>query len=69
MTREESVPLIRYLYEQACQPDLVYRHMWRDGDLVVWDNRCTLHYAVHDYGAAPREMHRVALRGEPALLH
>ena len=36
----------------------------RLGDVVVWDNRCVMHYAVHDYGDAPREMHRVTVRGE-----
>lgn len=67
MTREESEPLIRYLYAQAYRPDIVYRHMWQPGDVVMWDNRCTLHYAVHDYGAEPREMHRIAVRARPAM--
>lgn len=67
MKREESEPLIRYLYAQACRPDIVYRHMWQPGDVVMWDNRCTLHYAVHDYGAAPREMHRIAVRSRENL--
>lgn len=62
MRRDESEPLIRYLYAQACRPDIVYRHMWQAGDVVIWDNRCTLHYAVHDYGAEPREMHRIAVK-------
>ena len=36
----------------AARPEFVYRHRWRDGDVVMWDNRCLLHYAVHDYGDA-----------------
>jgi len=68
MKREESEPLIRYLYAQACRPDIVYRHMWQAGDVVMWDNRCTLHYAVHDYGREPREMHRIAVRARQPLL-
>jgi taurine dioxygenase len=62
MTPEESRPLLDYLYAHASQPDLIYRHHWRPGDVVMWDNRCTLHYAVHDYGDATRTLARVTLR-------
>ena len=62
MTPEESRPLLDFLYDWATQPDLIYRHQWRPGDLVMWDNRCTLHYAVHDYGdEAKRTLSRVAV--------
>lgn len=61
MTPEESLPLLKFLYEHASQHDLIYRHHWRDGDVVMWDNRCTLHYAVHDYGDVPRTLARVTL--------
>lgn len=64
MTREESEPLIRFLYTQAHRPDIVYRHTWQPGDVVMWDNRSTLHYAVHDYGTEHREMHRIALKAK-----
>jgi taurine dioxygenase len=50
MTPEESRPLIEYLYGHSTKPDRVYRHHWTEGDVVMWDNRCTMHYAVHDYG-------------------
>jgi taurine dioxygenase len=63
-TDEESWPLLGYLYQQSTRPDNVYRHRWRAGDLVMWDNRCTMHYAVHDYGAQERVLNRVTLRGE-----
>jgi taurine dioxygenase len=66
MTEAESAPLIRYLYSNACQPDAVYRHKWQLGDVLMWDNRCTMHYAIHDYGDEPREMYRMTLKGEPA---
>jgi taurine dioxygenase len=65
MTPQESAPLIQYLYEQACPPDNVYRHNWRLGDVVMWDNRCTMHFAVHDYGDLPRDMYRMTINGEP----
>jgi len=66
MKREESEPLIRYLYNHSFRPDRVYRHMWKDGDVVMWDNRCTMHYAVHDYGNEPRDMYRITFEGDPA---
>jgi len=64
MSDEESLPLIRFLYEHSISPDRIYRHRWRNGDVVIWDNRCTMHYAVHDYGDdAVRELHRISIRG------
>ena len=61
MTEAESRPLLDYLYEHAHSPDLIYLHHWRPGDVVMWDNRCTLHYAVHDYGEATRNLSRVTV--------
>jgi taurine dioxygenase len=63
MTDAESRPLLDFLYDHATQPDLVYRHHWRPGDLVMWDNRCTMHYAVHDYGDSDRSLSRVTISG------
>lgn len=63
MSRIESDGLLRLLYEHATQPELVLRHRWRAGDVVIWDNRATMHYAVDDYGAAHRCMRRVTIRG------
>ncbi|MFN0163390.1 MAG: TauD/TfdA dioxygenase family protein [Burkholderiales bacterium] len=64
MTEAESRPLLDFLYRHSTSPDNVYRHMWRIGDVVMWDNRCTMHYAVHDYGQAERVLNRVTLKGE-----
>jgi len=63
MTEAETRPLLDYLYEHSVQPDRVYRHVWEDGDVVMWDNRCTMHYAVHDHGTATRILHRVTIKG------
>lgn len=63
MSRIESDGLLRLLYEHATQPELVLRHRWRAGDVVIWDNRATMHYAVDDYGAAQRCMRRATIRG------
>ena len=64
MTIEESRPLLRFLYEHSTSPDNIYRHMWRVGDVVMWDNRCTMHYAVHDYGEQERVLNRITMKGE-----
>jgi taurine dioxygenase len=64
MTREESEPLLAFLYQLATAPDLTMRHSWREGDLVIWDNRSVQHYAIHDYGEAQRTMHRVTVIGD-----
>jgi taurine dioxygenase len=61
MTDDESRGLLLFLYQHASRPEFVYRHRWRDGDVVMWDNRCLLHYAVHDHGDATRLMHRVTV--------
>ena len=64
MSPEESLPLIEYLYEHSSRPDRVYRHRWSNGDVVMWDNRCTMHYAIHDYGEQTRSLHRISIRGD-----
>ena len=65
MSRAESAPIIRYLCEQATQPENVYRHQWRVGDLVCWDNRTTMHLALGDFDpTARRRMLRATVQGE-----
>ena len=43
MTRDESRPLLDDLLDWCTRPECVYTHRWSVGDLVMWDNRCTLH--------------------------
>jgi len=64
LTEDESRGLLDFLFEHICRPDFTYRHQWAAGDVLMWDNRCTVHYAVHDYGEAPRVMHRTTVAGE-----
>ena len=64
MTVEESRPLLDLLIRLATTPDLCYRHQWRPGDVVMWDNRGVMHFAVHDYGDQERVMHRVTVQGD-----
>jgi taurine dioxygenase len=63
LTEAESLPILSFLYEQSATPDNVYRHQWRPGDVVCWDNRCAMHYGVHDYGDLERTLHRITVGG------
>lgn len=65
MTAEESAPLLELIEAQATVPENVYRHCWQPGDILVWDNRCTMHFAVYDYDPSePRRMHRTTAAGD-----
>ena len=62
---EESQPLLDYLTAQATRPENIFRHHWRAGDVVLWDNRCAMHYAVRDYDdTMVRYMHRTTAGGD-----
>ncbi|MEM7251461.1 MAG: TauD/TfdA family dioxygenase [Pseudomonadota bacterium] len=59
MTPAESAPWLETVYRAATTPENVLRHRWREGDVVIWDNRAVMHYAVRDYDESmPRLMHR-----------
>ncbi|OWJ69170.1 TauD/TfdA dioxygenase family protein [Inquilinus limosus] len=64
VSREDSRPLLSYLQSLLGRPEFSYRHRWTKGDLVIWDNRATTHYAIHDYGDYPRLLYRVTVQGE-----
>jgi taurine dioxygenase len=63
MSREESKGLLEFLFSHLAKHEFVYRHRWQQGDIVMWDNRCTIHYAVHDYGDEKRVLHRTTIAG------
>lgn len=58
----ESHALLEYIYDFCEQPEFCTRHRWSPGDLLMWDNRATLHYAVGDYDE-PRMLHRCMVHG------
>jgi taurine dioxygenase len=62
-SRVESDHLLSLLHAHTSQPEFLMRHRWRPGDVVIWDNRATMHYAVDDYGDVERRMRRVTIRG------
>lgn len=64
-TPEESQPLLDMLTARATRPENVFRHHWRAGDVLMWDNRCVMHYAVRDYDdTMPRLMYRTTAAGD-----
>jgi taurine dioxygenase len=63
MTREESAPLLQYLFRHQVRPDFTCRFRWRPGSIALWDNRCAQHNAINDYQGHRRLMHRITLAG------
>jgi len=65
MTVEESAGLLKFLFEHSVLPEFTYRHAWSPNDLLMWDNRSTIHLAVPDYShSETRHMHRLTVLGE-----
>ncbi|MFB9854832.1 TauD/TfdA dioxygenase family protein [Micromonospora andamanensis] len=60
----ESRAILDLLYAHLTKPEHIVRHRWCAGDVALWDNRSTAHYANRDYGSARRVMHRITLRGD-----
>jgi alpha-ketoglutarate-dependent taurine dioxygenase len=63
----ESEALLVRLRSWATQPRFVYRHHWKLGDMVIWDNTGTMHRALHYDHKSGRLMHRTKLEGEEAF--
>ena len=65
MPEGEALSLLDDLLAHAVQAKYQYRHRWRKGDLVLWDNRCLLHKANGDYDHSQvRYLYRVMLKGD-----
>ncbi|MEQ8440434.1 MAG: TauD/TfdA family dioxygenase [Alphaproteobacteria bacterium] len=61
---DESKEVLALLFKHALRPDFTFRHRWQSGDLCVWDNRMTMHYAINDYDGHRRLMYRTTFEGE-----
>ena len=59
--RAESDAILDMLYEHATQPNYTIRYEWTEGDVIVWDERCTQHFAVADHYPQRREMARLTV--------
>ncbi len=64
LTEAESDALLRFLFAHATHPNFQVRWHWQAGDVAIWDNRATQHFANFDYGAAHRIMHRATVLGD-----
>jgi taurine dioxygenase len=60
MPEEESRPLLEELFAHCIRPEFIYRHQWRVGDLLMWDNCATQHNAIGDYKWPQRRLLRKA---------
>jgi alpha-ketoglutarate-dependent sulfate ester dioxygenase len=61
---QASRDLIQVLQDYVIRPEQTVRWQWREGDLAIWDNRATQHYAVFDYGDSHRRGERVTVAGD-----
>jgi taurine dioxygenase len=65
MAQAEADEILDVLFEQQIRPAFVYRHRWRDRDLVMWDNRCVIHRATGGFEYPDvRTMHRTVVAGD-----
>ena len=62
-TKEESEPLLQYLYQHGMQAHYTCRIRWEKDAIGIWDNRATWHCAINDYHGHRRLMHRITLEG------
>jgi taurine dioxygenase len=64
LTAEESGRVLNLLFEHVSRPEFIYRHQWRAGDFLIWDNCSTQHRAIFDYALPQRRrMERTTLTG------
>jgi taurine dioxygenase len=59
----ESQELLGHIYRHATSENLTCRLRWARHTLAIWDNRCTVHNALNDYGGVRREMFRTSVKG------
>jgi taurine dioxygenase len=64
MPREESTALLESLFDHQEQAQFIYEHRWTPGDVVIWDNRCTLHARTNFSADELRKLRRVTVKGD-----
>jgi taurine dioxygenase len=60
----ESASLLAFLFRHTVKSEFTCRVQWQPGTLLIWDNRCTQHYALDDYPDHERVMYRVSISGD-----
>lgn len=67
MPEDQSASLLQFLFAHIVRPETLYKHQWRQGDLLIWDNCLVQHRAIRDYELPLRRlMHRTTVAGLPA---
>ncbi len=70
LSATDSTHLFGVLQRHITRLENTVRWTWRDGDIAIWDNRATQHYAVADFDDLPRLLHRVTIAGDvPVGIH
>jgi alpha-ketoglutarate-dependent taurine dioxygenase len=70
LNSSESVALFKVLQDRVTKLENTVRWTWEHGDVAMWDNRATQHYAVADFDSQPREMRRITVAGDvPVSVH
>lgn len=64
LPEQEGKELLDFLTQHAVKEEFHLRWAWQEGDVAIWDNRCTQHKALFDYGDAHRIMHRATVNGD-----
>ena len=64
LTPEEAKAILTFLFAHLTQEQFIYRHKWREQMLLMWDNRCTMHFAEGGYDGHLRLMHRTTVAGD-----
>ena len=67
LANEESEALLDKLWAHATQPKYAWGHKWRVGDLVLWDNRCCMHYRSEVDATQPRVLYRTVVKGDAVI--
>ena len=66
LSDEAADEILDDLFAHQVRDEFVYRHKWRDGDLVIWDNCCVIHHATGGFIYPDiRTMHRTVIAGDP----
>jgi taurine dioxygenase len=64
LSSSDSQRILQLLQEHVVRLENTVRWRWRAGDVAIWDNRATQHYAINDYGDQRRIMRRVTIAGD-----
>jgi taurine dioxygenase len=67
MTQGEGYAILGHLFQWIVQPQFIFRHHWAPDTLLIWDNRCTLHFAEGGYDGHLRVMHRTTVAGDDVV--